>query len=326
MTEFFTDDDVRAAFDGGAAIEALRRAYGADVNPAQYPARSIARGDGSWLRIMSGVSMDTHLMGAKLISVNGRTNQAAYLIPLFDEQTCELVALLDGNSITGFRTAATSALAADQLAPAGPLVLTSLGSGFEAQKHVRALSLIRPVAAIHVWSPRQSSRERFVDAVSDLGVPVHAHDSAEKATGEGDLIVCSGRSPDQQPYVRGAWLRPGHTVLSIGSTLPEQREVDTELLTRADLIVADMPEEVLRETGDLLAASVEGMDLTDAIVSLADVTAGRVKGRTSADQITVYKSVGSGLQDLTVAAMCVERTKAAGRGTTLPVTTRAVTK
>jgi ornithine cyclodeaminase/alanine dehydrogenase len=121
-------------------------------------------------------------------------------------------------------------------------------------------------------------------------------------------------------------LRPGSTVVSIGSTLREQREVDPETIRCADVIVADMVQEVLHDTGDLIAAKAAGIDIIDRITSLADVTAGRCKGRTDPQQIVLYKSVGSAVQDLAVAAMCVEAAQKIGIGVQLPIHIQPVEK
>ncbi|MFC4063533.1 ornithine cyclodeaminase family protein [Actinoplanes subglobosus] len=306
MTLLLTDAEVRAAFDWSAAVTALRTAYAADNTGSRFPARGMARGDGSWLRTLSGVPAGSGYMGAKLIAANMRSRRASYLIPLFDEATTELVALLDGHSITGFRTAATSALAADLLAVPGPLRVAAIGSGFEARNHLQALAAIRSLESVHVYSPTPASREAFARELT-----AEAHDTAEAAVDRANVVICAARSRDETPTFRGEWLRPGMTVVSIGSTLPEQREVDTETLARADLIVADMVEEVLHDTGDVLAARADGIDVTAKTVPLSDSV-----GRTDADQILLYKSVGSAVQDLAVAVMCLQR--AGENGTRLP--------
>ncbi len=265
-------------------------------------------------------------MGAKLIAASMKTRQVSYLIPLFDEHTAELVALMDGQSITGFRTAATSAVAADLLASPGDLDVAVIGSGFEARKHLRAITAARALSSVSVWSPRAESRSRFVADLDDLELPLSAAQDAESAVGAANLVICAARSRDESPTVRGAWLRPGTTVVSVGSTLPEQREVDVELLVRAELIVADMVDEVLHDTGDALAAKAAGVDLGSKTISLADLVAGRHPGRTSSDQILVYKSVGSAVQDIAVAAMCLAEARRLGRGVPLPVSIPPVQK
>src|SRR5207237_4120725 len=138
--------------------------------------------------------------------------------------------------------------------------------------------------------------------------------SPEAAVEQASLVICAARSYDETPTLRGAWLRPGSTVVSIGSTLREQREVDPETISRADVIVADMVEEVLHDSGDLIAATAAGIDATERTRSLASVVGGRSSGRTDDEQIVVYKSVGSAVQDLAVAAMCVAAAEKAGVG------------
>ncbi|MDQ0578022.1 ornithine cyclodeaminase family protein [Streptomyces rishiriensis] len=326
MTLFLTDTDVRATFDWGEAIAALRSAYSAPPDEARFPARSIARGEGLWLRTLSGVPGDGSPMGAKLIAASTRNRLASYLIPLFDQETVELTALLDGHSITGYRTAATSALAADVLAPPGPLRAAVIGSGFEAQNHVRALAAIRTLSAVTVFSPNPASRLRFTRELADLNVPLATADSAEAAVDGADLVICAARSRDEQPTLRTA--PPGTTIVSIGSTLPEQREVGVEVVAQATVIVADMPDEVDHDTGDLIAAKDAGVAFADKLVPLADVVAGRTAGRPAGrpDAVVLYKSVGSAVQDLAVAAMCARRAAELSIGTTLPVTLSPVPK
>ncbi|MBY6681491.1 ornithine cyclodeaminase family protein [Rhodococcus sp. BP-316] len=325
MTLLLDDRTVRASFGWAQAIEALRAAYAGDVGDSRYPERSMARGDASWLRTLTGVSAGG-VMGAKHIAASMTARQVSYLIPLFDEHTAELVALMDGQSITGFRTAATSALAAQLLAGPGDLDVAVIGSGFEAVKHLSALASASTPSSVSVWSPREESRLRFVADFQDTDVRVTAADDAESAVAGANLVICAARSRDESPTVRGAWLRPGTTVVSVGSTLPEQHEVDVELMDRADLIVADMVDEVLHDTGDALAATAAGIDLGKKTISLADLAANRHPGRTDDDQILLYKSVGSAVQDIAVAAMCLAEARRLGLGVPLPISIPPVRK
>jgi len=325
MTLLIDDQTVRDSFDWKLAVEALRAAYAGDVSDSRYPDRSMARGDGTWLRTLTGVSADTGLMGAKLIAASMKARQASYLIPLFDENA-ELVALLDGQSITGIRTAATSAVAADLLAGPDELTVAVIGSGFEAKKHLRALASVRPIHSAVVWSPREESRLAFAEELSDLEFPITPADDAQSAVRAATLVICAARSHDESPTVIGEWFGPGTTVISVGSTLPEQREVDAELLDRAHVIVADMVNEVLHDTGDALAAAEAGVNLATKTISLAELVAGRRPGRTHPDQIVVYKSVGSAVQDIAVAAMCLAEARRNGSGVPLPISIPAVQK
>ncbi|MHB0708069.1 ornithine cyclodeaminase family protein [Roseomonas mucosa] len=319
--------DVVAAFDWSEAITALRRQYGAMMREDMFPPRTMARGDGVWLRTLSGVSPDGAIMGAKMIAASLSARRASYLIPLFDQRTADLLALIDGNAITGYRTAATTALALDALAPAGPVTLGVLGAGFEARNHVEALHAVREISEVSVFSPNPVSRVAFAQHLEPLGLRVRPLESAREVVGaEPTMLLCAARSRDEQPLFDGTWLRAGMTVASIGSTLPEQREVDPETIRRAALIVADMPEEVAHDTGDMHAARDAGVSFKDKLVSLSDMISGAAAGRRTPEDIVLYKSVGAALQDLTVAAMCLERASALGLGRSIPAVIQAAQK
>jgi len=326
VTMVLDDETVRAVFDWRSAVAALREAYRAPGDDARFPDRGVARGDRGWLRTLSGVPVEPGPMGVKIISAALGMGQVLYLIPLFDQRTAELVALLDGHSITGYRTAATSALASETLAAPGALTVAVIGSGFEAQNHLRALAAVRELKSAHVYSPRGESRARFVAELADLAVPVSAADSAEAAVSDASLVLCAARSRDETPTLRGAWLRPGMTVVSIGSTLPEQREVDVEVLARSDVVVVDVLNEVLHDTGDVIAARAAGIDVAGKAVPLADLIGGRHPGRTDGRQIVLYKSVGSAVQDLAVAGMCVRNAARLGLGTDIAINIHPVQK
>ncbi len=325
MTLLLGDADIRAVLGWRPAVDAVRAAYATACDAARYPGRSIARGDGTWLRVLPGVP-GGGLMGAKIIAAIPRAGRVSYLIALFDQTTAELVALLDGNTVTGYRTAATSALAADLLAIPGPLTVGVLGSGFEAAKHLRAIAAFRDITAARVYSPRAVSRERFARDLADLAVRVEAVPSAEAAVTGAALVICAARSHDESPVLLGRWLAPGMTVVSVGSTVPEQREVDAETIARSGVIVADVVDEVLHDTGDLIAARAAGTDLAGRVGSLADLVSGKCEGRTHDGQIALYKSVGSALQDLAVAGLCVRAAMDAGIGTRVPIPVEVVLK
>jgi alanine dehydrogenase len=324
-TLFISDADVAALADWRAAVAALADAYAAPVAPAMVPPRSMARGEGIWLRSLTAVSPSGATMGCKLIAASPRARRASYLISLFDKETMALTALIDGNRITGIRTAATAALAVDRLAPARPIVVGVIGAGFEARNALECLAAVRALGAVRVYSPTPASRERYAEGfrprldVTAVGTPQAAVDGA-------DVVLCAARSRDETPVLRGAWLPAGATVVSIGSTLPEQREVDEETLARAAHIVADMPDEVAHDTGDAIAATKAGVDLAARLVPLADLVAGRMASRAAAGDIVVYKSVGSALQDIVVAEMLYAQARLQGRGVALPASIVPVAK
>jgi len=326
LTLLLSDADIRAVLGWRPAVDALRAAYATAGDGARYPRRSIARGDGTWLRVLPGVPGDGGLMGAKIIAAAPRAGRVSYLIALFDQATTQLVALIDGNTVTGYRTAATSALAADLLAVPGPLTVGVLGSGFEAGKHLRAIAAIRDVTSARVYSPRAASRERFAAEFATAGFPVAPAASAQEAADGAALVICAARSRDESPVLLGQWLSAGMTVVSVGSTVPEQREVDPETIARAGVIVADVVGEVLHDTGDLIAARAAGTVADGRVASLADLVSGAFAGREDKEQIALYKSVGSAVQDLAVAAMCVRAALDGGLGARAAVPVEVVLK
>jgi len=324
-TLFITDADVAALADWRSAVVALAAAYGLPMAAAMVPPRSMARGEGFWLRSLTAISPSGATMGNKLIAASPRGRRASYLISLFDQQTMALVALLDGNRVTGLRTAATAAVAVDRLAPKRALTIGVIGSGFEARNALECLAAVRTLGQVRVFSPTPASRERFAEGFRPA-LEIAAVSSAEAAVQGADVVLCAARSHDESPVLRGAWLPAGATVVSLGSTLPEQREVDEQTMARAACIVADMPEEVAHDTGDGIAAGKAGVDLSTKLVSLSDLVASRIVPRRDPEDIVLYKSVGSALQDIVVAEMLFDRARQLGRGVALPAGIATIAK
>ncbi|MDG0024736.1 NAD(P)-binding domain-containing protein [Trinickia sp. Y13] len=324
-TLFLSDADVASLADWPSAVAALADAYARPVSPAMVPPRTMARGEGTWLRSLTAVSPSGGHMGCKLIAANTRARRASYLISLFDEQTMALRALIDGNRVTGLRTAATAALALTLLAPRRPLHVAVIGSGFEARGALECLAAVRAVQSVRVFSPTPASRERFAEHFRPA-TDITAVDRPEAAVKDADVVICAARSRDESPVLRGAWLPPGVTVVSLGSTLPEQREVDEETMARAACIVADMPEEVEHDTGDAIAAARAGVVLADRLVSLGALATGDIVPRRADGDIVLYKSVGSALQDVVIAEMLLARAVRQGVGVALPVTITPIAK
>ncbi|MBN9409913.1 MAG: ornithine cyclodeaminase family protein [Burkholderiales bacterium] len=324
-TRFLTDADISLLADWRTAVGALAHAYAQPIGDASVPPRSMARGEGIWLRSLTA-AVPGGYMGCKLISASPRAGRASYLVSLFDAGTMELAGLLDGNQITGLRTAATAAVAIDHLAPRKPLRVAVLGSGFEARSQLRALSTVREFESVAVFSPNPASRRAFIDLFTPQGLQVRDAQTPQDAVQGADVVLCAARARGEEPILRAEWLAEGATVSSIGSTLPEQRELDVSVLERAACIVADMPEEVLHDTGDLMAAAKAGLDCASRTVSLSDVVGGRAAARRAPADIVVYKSVGSALQDVVLAGALLDRARALGVGADLPFSIAPVLK
>lgn len=316
---YLSQADTRGLLNWPEVIACLAAAYERADDAHAAPPRVVARREGAWLRALTAISASGGCMGAKIIA-KGRARDTDHFIALWDQESGALACLLDGKNVTAMRTAGTSAIAVDRIAPRGAMRVAVLGSGREATAHVRAIAAVRRVRSLAVFSPTPQNRERFARKFSEeLKVECRAETSARAATEGADLVIAAARSRDEAPILEGAWLRPGTMVVSIGSTVAEQREVDPEVVRRADVIVADAPEEVAHATGDMLAARAAGIAFEHKIVPLADLVRGLRSVRQTGDNITMFKSVGSGLQDIAVAELCYAKAREAGIGTFLPI-------
>jgi ornithine cyclodeaminase len=252
--------------------------------------------------IMPGALGEAAPFGAKLISVypgnpaSGRQTHQGLVI-LFEPEHGEPVCVVHAGEVTAIRTAAASAVATDVLARPDAHRLTILGCGEQAATHARALTRVRDITAITVWG-RSPERARAFAArmAAALGLPVSAAAEVEAAVAEAD-IICTVSSA-REPILRGAWVRPGTHLNLVGSSVAGPVEVDSDLVVRARFI-ADSREGVLAQGAEFLAAKAAGLIGDDHIVGeIGQVLAGEVPGRRSADEITVYKSLGHVVQDL----------------------------
>jgi ornithine cyclodeaminase/alanine dehydrogenase-like protein (mu-crystallin family) len=292
-----------------AAVHAIREIYADPALESEMsPTRSIARGAGARLRAMAAILPSGDVMGTKLV-VHSRSMRPRFLIAVFSQEDGSLRGLLDGNVITTLRTAATSAVAVDALSQPGPLRAGILGSAGVARAHARAIAVVRPFEELCVYSTTEANRDAFAHEIgAELGVECATADSARELVERSTTVVAAARANREQPVLDSAWLQDGSLVVSVGSTLPEQRELDTATLERATLIVADDPREVLTGSGDCLAATDESIDIAARTIDLAAAVRDPTYARTPRP-LTVYKSVGSALQDIAVARLVLALAK-----------------
>jgi ornithine cyclodeaminase/alanine dehydrogenase-like protein (mu-crystallin family) len=262
-------------------------------------------------------------LGAKLVTVFG-ANVAKGLpshlatILLLDPETGALVAIMDGRYVTEARTAAVSAVSARHLARPEAATLTILGTGVQARSHLEALALVRRLQDVRVWSPQSASRERFVaDMAGHVAAPLRAANTAREAVDGADLVVLATSSPT--PVIEDAWVAAGTHVMSVGACRPDQREMDPALVARGRLVV-DSRAAALVEAGDIVQGIREGR-FTDRHVTaeLGEVVAGRVTVRRSADEVTIFKSLGMAVEDVAAADLVYRRALETGAGTELTI-------
>jgi ornithine cyclodeaminase len=259
-------------------------------------------------------------LGAKVITVFPSNESTPYdshqgAVLLFELEFGRLIAILDASTITALRTAAVTAVATRLLSRPESRSLALIGAGVQAETHLEAISLVRPIDEVRVWS-RSSTRARdFAAKVGATGAPITVCDSAREAV-QGADVVCTVTS-SREPVVFGEWLSPGTHVNAVGASLATARELDTEAVRRARLYV-DRRESTLNEAGDFLVPKREGVIGDDHIVGeigelLLDPP--RISGRHSADEITVFKSLGLAIEDVASARRIYDRAVSTGAGT-----------
>jgi ornithine cyclodeaminase/alanine dehydrogenase len=305
---FVSADAARTVLEWKDVVGRLRDAYSVRHGELASPPRVVARGDGNWLRALAAVPPGSRFMGTKVFGF-GRQRSVSYLIALFDQDTGALTALVDGNLVTAYRTAATSAVAVDHLAALDAAVLGVLGSGLEAQMHIRAIAAVRSLREIRIFSPTEKNRRACAAQVEDeLKISCVPVATPEEAVRGADLVAAAARSHDETPILLGRWLEEGQTIVSIGSTLPDQREIDADVVARCDVIVCDMPEEVAEQTGDMLAATAAGVGFEHKMVSLNDLlTDADAQRKAASARLPMFKSVGAAIQDIVVAELVYDK-------------------
>jgi alanine dehydrogenase len=296
-----------------ATISALRTALQEEqVGSAVVPARTTIENPlgGSWIRTMPGITGAAGYMGAKLM-YSHESAGVAYVVLLVsvDPQEAGQTVLLDANWITTIRTAAAAAIATDALCSSNVGKLALIGTGTQARALLDALCAVRRPALVSVYSRSAQNRKRFVkEARLRLGLQVMAADTIETALADADLVGSSIRAGGTPILLPSMITKPDAHINALSSVRPEAREVDVELWRSADLVVVDHAQDV-RSSGDGIAADEAGLPLVE-MVELHALDDFRCAAHA---KLTLYKSVGSALQDLSVAAYVYERARELGR-------------
>jgi ornithine cyclodeaminase/alanine dehydrogenase-like protein (mu-crystallin family) len=230
---------------------------------------------------------------------------------LFDGETGQLRALLDGSAVTAVRTAAVSAVATRALARPDASELAILGAGVQARSHLEAMSALEQFERARVWSRTPEAVEALV-AETKAAFQLKAAESAEDAVRDADVVVTVTSA--REPIVSREWLAPGTHVTAVGSSISSTRELDTETMEAAALF-ADARESMVNESGDYLMA---GLGPEHIRAELGEVLIGSQEGRRSDEELTVFKSLGLAVEDLAAAEHVYARAKAEGVGASVP--------
>jgi ornithine cyclodeaminase len=234
-------------------------------------------------------------------------------VMLFSGETGELLAMMNASAVTAIRTAAVSAVATRLLAREDAGDLAIVGAGVQARTHLEAMACVRPLRRVRIASRRPEHARRLAEEASQRhGFPVRAVDSLEAAVRDADVVVTATSSAE--PVLRREWIAPGAHLNVVGASIPTAREVDTATMAAARVFV-DRRESTLNEAGDYLIAAREGAIGPDHIVAeLGELLTGAARGRRSADEITLFKSLGLAVEDLAAARHVYRKAQSAGAG------------
>jgi len=225
-------------------------------------------------------------------------------VALFDAETGVLRSLMNAGAITAIRTAAVSAVATRLLARPGARTLAILGAGVQARSHLEAMRAVLPLEQVRAWSPTPGRAGRLP------GVEEAA--SAREAVRGADVVVTATSS--REPILERGWLAEGAHVNAVGSSIPTTRELSSETMAAAALFV-DRRASTLAESGDYLLAAAEGAVGPESIrAEIGELLIGTAQGRRSPEELTVFKSLGLGVEDLAAAELVLERARAQDAG------------
>lgn len=305
--------DIDACLSARDLVETLRAAFRSDVVTPVRHHHDIARPDGAdstlllmpaWTDFVSqGHSMRGYV-GIKIVTVSpdnpsmGKPSVTGLYL-LLSGRTGEPLAVLDGKALTLWRTAAASALAADYLARADAERLVVIGAGALAAYLIDAHAAVRPIHDVAIWNRTPEKAQRLAETMVRPDMRVRAVTDIEAALRGADIVSCATMS--STPVLKGDWLHPGMHVDLVGAFKPDMRETDDAAMRRSRIYV-DTRGGALAEAGDIVIPVADGV-ITEADVAgeLSELCAGTVSGRRNDDDITLFKSVGTALEDLAAA-------------------------
>lgn len=303
--------EVEAALGYRDLVERLRQAFRSEIAvPLRHHHTVPVPGvDPATLLLMPAWQSCRHI-GIKIVTVfpgnparSLPSIMGVYL--LLDGGTGAPLALLDGPALTVRRTAAASALASSYLSRPDSSRLLVVGTGALAPELALAHSAVRPIAEIAVWGRSPEKARAIAERLKPSGASVTVADDLEAATGQADIVTCATMA--REPLIRGGWLKDGAHLDLVGGFTPAMREADDDAIERATVFV-DTREGAMKEAGDIVQPLESGVLKKDAIAAdLFDLAHGRAEGREGDRQITLFKSVGTALEDLAAAQLVHEK-------------------
>jgi len=325
MTLLLSEADVRALLTMPLAIEAVEESLllQGQGKLSLQPRRRMKVPEKTLLHYMAAGDPVHDYLGMKIyVSAGGVVR---FVVVLCRSTTGEMLALIEADALGQIRTGAASGVATKYLANATARTLGIVGTGYQARTQLEAVAAIRPLERVRAFGRDPERRATFCrEMTAKIGVEVQPANSAEQTVREAEIVITA--TSGMHVVLEGTWLLPGSHINAIGANFAQKRELDDAAVRRADVVAVDSLEQAKMEAGDLIQAYGEDESPWNSTLELSGIVAGKVKGRTSANQITLFKSIGIATWDLAVAARVYELAKGRGMGTHIPLWDVSVVK
>ncbi len=313
---FLTEADVQRVLTMDLAIEAVEaglRKMG--LEEAFNNPRSRLQTDHTMLHVLAASAKTLGVIGFKAYTAS-RDGSTRFHLTLYDAKTGEMTALMQADFLGQMRTGAASGVATKYLARKNAATAGIFGTGRQARTQLLALSRVRSLTKAYVWGRDKQRRETFAHEMSErCALEVLPTNRAEEAAEGLDIIATATTA--REPILNGGWLTPGQHLNIAGSNFASKAEIDVKVLKRATFVCIDSKEQGKIEAGDFMAAFDQHVISWSDVHELGRLVANRVPGRASDEDITLFKSLGIGLEDIAVGARVLEKAKEAGLGTRL---------
>ena len=316
MALYLTESDVVAILTMDIALEEVERGFVhlAEGRAFNFPRNRLPNGSGAF-NFMAATAPELGVMGMK--TYDFVANSSRFYVQLYDTATAELIALIEANGMGQVRTGAASGVATKYMARADASTVGMIGSGYQAGTQLEAVCSVRDITSARIYSRTRENRERLAsDMECRLGIDVRAVDSGRECVDGADIVNVITTSPT--PVLRGEWLGAGAHVNAAGNNHWMKREVDSEVVRRASVIVTDDVDQARIECGDLVGPIDRGMLSWDRVRNLSDVVTGQVAGRASDDDVTLFESQGLAIEDIAVGVRVYRMARERGLGRPMP--------
>ena len=318
MTLHISEAEVQQILTMPMALEAVeeisrKQATGEVVN---HPRRRFELASGGFFHYMAAADYAAGFLAMKQYTfVRGKLR---FLVPLYEIASGDLVAMIEADYMGQMRTGAASGVATKYLARRDVSVAAIIGTGGQAKTQLEAIAAVRKLAVARVYGRNPERRQHFAEEMSRrIGIPVEAANSSSEAA-RGAHIICTATTASQ-PVIQGADLSSGVHINAIGANHAHKRELDHEAVAAADLVVVDSIDQSRQEAGDLIIAFKGDEVCWTGVKKLSEVVAGKVSGRSSDSEVTLFKSNGIAAWDLSVAMRVYAKAREKGLGRQLPL-------